>query len=53
MITRETVAQAAAHHGVTIMDALRMMQSVCAKAGDEATLEALCKVKSEILFGGE
>lgn len=52
-ITRANVAQAAAEHGVTILEALRMMQAVCAKAGDEKTLAALCAVKNEILFGDE
>ena len=52
-ITREDVAQAAAAQGVGILEALRMMQAVCAKDGDEQTLAALCAVKSEILFGDE
>jgi hypothetical protein len=52
-ITRDDVAQAAASKGVTIMEAIRMMQAVCAKAGDEKTLSALCAVKNEILFGDE
>ena len=52
-ITRNDVAQAAAANGVTIMEALRMMQAVCAKAGDEKTLSALCAVKHDILFGDE
>lgn len=52
-ITRADVAQAAAAKGVTILEALRMMQAVCAKAGDEQTLSALCAVKAEILFGDE
>lgn len=52
-ITRDDVAEAAAAKGVTIMEALRMMQAVCAKAGDEATLDRLCQIKSEILFGDE
>lgn len=52
-ITRADVAQAAAAKGVTIMEALRMMQAVCAKVGDEQTLAALCAVKAEILFGDE
>jgi len=51
--TRTEVAQAAAAHGVTILEALRMMQEVCAKSGDEQTLEALCAVKAEILFSDE
>ena len=52
-ITRSDVAQAASESGVTIMEALRMMQAVCAKSGDEDTLESLCKIKDEILFGDE
>lgn len=52
-ITRNDVVQAAAAKGVTILEALRMMQAVCAKAGDEATLDALCAVKNEILFGDD
>lgn len=52
-ITRADVAQAAAAKGATIMEALRMMQAVCAKAGDEYTLEQLCAIKSDILFGDE
>lgn len=52
-ITRADVAQAAADKGVTIMEALRMMQAVCAKTGDENTLEQLCAIKSDILFGDE
>ena len=52
-ITRNDVAQAAAAKGVSILEALRMMQAVCAKSGDEKTLDALCAVKNEILFGDE
>ena len=52
-ITRNDVVQAAAQSGVTVMEALRMMQAVCAKHGDESTLDALCAVKNEILFGDE
>ena len=52
-ITRNDVAQAAAAKGVSILEALRMMQAVCAKGGDEETLNALCAVKNEILFGDE
>lgn len=52
-ITRDDVAQAAAAKGVTILEALRMMQAVCAKAGDEQTLDILCAVKNQILFGNE
>ncbi|MFZ9960573.1 MAG: hypothetical protein ACO3GP_09290 [Candidatus Limnocylindrus sp.] len=52
-ITRQAVAKAAAAKGVTILEALRMMQAVCAKVGDEQTLAALCAVKFEILFGDE
>ena len=52
-ITRTDVAVAAAAHGVTIMEALRLMQAVCAKAGDEKTLADLCAIKHEMLFGDE
>ncbi len=45
-ITRQDVAQAAAAQGVGILEALRMMQAVCAKAGDEQTLAALCAIKN-------
>lgn len=50
-ITRKDVAEAAAAHGVGILKALGMMQSVCAKAGDEKTLTCLCEIKNDILFG--
>jgi hypothetical protein len=50
-ITRADVAQAAAAHGVGILEALRMMQAVCAKAGNEQILEQLCALKSDLLFG--
>lgn len=52
-ITREDVAKAAADKGITIMEALRTMQAVCAKLGDEKTLSALCDIKSQIIFGDE
>lgn len=52
-ITRKDVAQAAAASGVSIMEALRMMQGACAKLGDMQTLDVLCQIKSEILFGDE
>lgn len=52
-ITRNDVAKAAAAKGLPILEALRQMQAVCAKAGDEQTLAALCAVKAEILFGDE
>ena len=52
-ITREDVVQAATDKGLTIMEALRMMQAVCAKQGDEATLEQLCAIKSDMLFGDD
>ena len=52
-ITRADVVQAAADKGLTIMEALRMMQAVCAKQGDEATLEQLCAIKSDMLFGDD
>ena len=52
-ITRSDVAQAAAEKGVSIMEALSMLQSACAKLGDEQTLESLCAIKSDILFGDE
>lgn len=50
-ITRNDVVEAAAAKGIRILEALSMMQSVAAKMGDESTLEQLCAIKSEILFG--
>jgi hypothetical protein len=52
-ITRNDVAQAAAVKGLTIMQAINMMQAACAKLGDESTLSQLCAIKSKILFGDE
>lgn len=50
-ITRKDVVEAASAKGIRILEALSMMQSVAAKMDDESTLEQLCAIKSEILFG--
>ena len=51
--TKEDVVAAAAAQGVGILEAIRMMQTVCAKAGDESTLSRLCEIKNEMLFGND
>lgn len=48
-ITLNDIAKAAADEGVTVMQACNMMQAACAKLGDEATLDALCTIKAEII----
>lgn len=52
-ITRKDVVEAAAAKGIRVLEALTMMQTAAAKMNDESTLEQLCKIKSEILFGDE
>ena len=52
-ITLQDVAAAAADKNIGLLQALNMMQGVCAKAGDEETLSQLCAIKSELLFGDE
>lgn len=52
-ITIEDVCRVAKMEGIGVLQALLMMQTVCAKSGDEETLMALCDVKNEILFGDE
>lgn len=52
-ITRSDVATAAAESGVGVLEGLRMMQAAAAKMGDEKTLQRLCEIKNEILFGDE
>ena len=52
-ITRQDVVEAAAAKGIRILEALNMMQAAAAKMGDESTLEQLCAIKSDMLFGDE
>lgn len=51
-ITRRDVVEAAAAKGIPILEALNMMQAVAAKMGYESTLEQLCAIKRDMLFGG-
>lgn len=48
-ITIEDIRKVAADEGITELAAITMMQSGAAKIGDDAALEALCDIKSEIL----
>lgn len=48
-ITRADVQQAAADKGMTELAAITLMQAGAVKLGDEATLETLCGIKSEII----
>jgi hypothetical protein len=52
-ITRQDVVEAASSRGIRILEALNMMQAAAAKMGDESTLEQLCAIKSDMLFGDE
>jgi hypothetical protein len=48
-ITLSAVRQAAIESGMTDLQALTAMQAGAAKIGDNAALEALCAIKSELL----
>lgn len=46
---RNDIATLAASEGVSEMTLITQLQQGAAIAGDEATLEALCNIKAEIL----
>ena len=50
-ITRNDVVEAAAAKGIRVLEALSMMQAAAAKMNDERTLEMLCSIKNDMLFG--
>lgn len=52
-VTRSDVVKAAIESNIGILQAINMMQSACAKLGDEQMLSQLCSIKNEILFGDE
>lgn len=43
------VAKVQAAYNITDLEAITRMQGLAAKAGDEASLEVLCEIKSELL----
>ena len=52
-ITLADVTKAAEDSGLEVLEAISKMQAVCAKTGDNDTLDQLCAIKSKILFGDE
>jgi len=52
-ITKSDVYQAAGDKGISVLDALSMMQAVAVKMNDESILESLCAIKYELLFGAD
>lgn len=43
------IAKVQVAHECSELDAITMMQGAAAAAGDESSLEVLCKIKSELL----